>query len=90
MTDEHELGRLLRLLPPAPTGWIRAAQELPFLSAELAGILERARGDDRFRDALHADAGATLREQGYDLSPSVLAHLMKLLPEGPPAGTPEA
>lgn len=84
MMDEHELGRLLRLLPPAPAGWTRAAQELPFLSDELAGILERARGDGGFRDALRADAGATLRQQGYDLSPSVLAHLMKLLPEDPP------
>ena len=85
MTDEHELGRLLRLLPPAPPEWTQAAKELPFLSAELAGILERARGDGGFRDALRTDAGATLREEGYDLSPSVLAHLMKLLPEDPTA-----
>ena len=84
MTDEHELGRLLRLLPPAPAEWTQAAQELPFLGAELAGILERARGDAGFRDALRADADTALREQGYDLSPSVLAHLMKLLPENPP------
>jgi hypothetical protein len=85
MMDEHELGRLLRLLPPAPARWTQAAQELPFLSAELADILDRARGDGGFRDALRADAGTALREQGYDLSPSVLAHLMKLLPEDPPA-----
>ena len=84
MMDEHELGRLLRLLPPAPPEWTQAAKELPFLSAELAGILDRARGDSGFRNALHADAGATLREEGYDLSPSVLAHLMKLLPDTPP------
>ncbi len=82
--DEHELGRLLRLLPEAPAGWVQAAQELPFLSAELAGILDRARGDGGFRDALREDAGGTLREQGYDLSPSVLAHLMKLLPADDP------
>jgi hypothetical protein len=89
MTDEHELGRLLRLLAaPAPAGWTRAAQELPFLSAELAGILERARGDGGFRDALRADADATLREEGYDLSPSVLAHLMRLLPDNPPPPDP--
>ena len=83
ITDEHELGRLLRLLPPAPAGWTQAAKELPFLSAELAGILERARGDGGFREALRLDPDAALRERGYDLSPSVLAHLMKLLPEGP-------
>jgi hypothetical protein len=82
--DEHELGRLLRLLPEAPAEWTRAAQELPFLSAELTDILDRARGDGSFRDALRTDADSALRERGYDLSPSVLAHLMKLLPEDEP------
>jgi hypothetical protein len=84
MTDDYELGRLLRLLAPAPAGWTQAAKELPFLSAELADILDRARADGGFREALRADAGTTLRDEGYDLSPSVLAHLMKLLPETPP------
>jgi hypothetical protein len=84
--DEHELGRLLRLLPAAPAEWTQAAQELPFLGAELAGILERARGDGGFREGLRTDADATLREHGYDLSPSVLAHLMRILPDDGEAG----
>lgn len=79
--EEHETGRLLRLLPAAPAEWTQAAQELPFLSAELAGILERARGDGGFRDGLRTDAGATLKQHGYDLSPSVVAHLMRILPD---------
>jgi hypothetical protein len=79
--DEHEIGRLLRLLPAAPAEWTQAAQELPFLSAELADIMERARGDGGFRDGLRTDAGATLKQQGYDLSPSVVAHLMRILPD---------
>ena len=79
--DEHEIGRLLRLLPAAPAQWTQAAQELPFLSAELADIMERARGDGGFRDGLRTDAGATLKQQGYDLSPSVVAHLMRILPD---------
>jgi hypothetical protein len=79
--DELQIGRLLRLLPPAPAEWTQAAQEVPFLGAELTDILERARGDGGFREGLRTDAGATLREHGYDLSPSVLAHLMRLLPE---------
>ena len=79
--DEHEIGRLLRLLPAAPAEWTLAAQELPFLSAELADIMERARGDGGFRDGLRTDAGATLKQQGYDLSPSVVAHLMRILPD---------
>jgi hypothetical protein len=79
--DEHEMGRLLRLLRPAPAGWTQAAQELPFLSAEMADILERVRGDGSFRDGLRTDADATLKQHGYDLSPSVLAHLMRILPD---------
>jgi hypothetical protein len=27
--DEQQLGRLIGMLPPAPEGWVRAAQELP-------------------------------------------------------------
>jgi hypothetical protein len=79
--DEHELGRLIGMLQPAPAEWTRAAQELPFLTSELDDILSRARGDDGFREALRTDADAALREQGYDLSPSVVAHIMRRLPE---------
>jgi hypothetical protein len=79
--DEHELGRLIGILQPAPAKWTRAAQELPFLGAELDDILTRARGDDGFREALRTDARSALREQGYDLSPSVVAHIMRRLPD---------
>ena len=79
--DEHELGRLIGMLQPAPAEWTRAAQELPFLGTELDDILARARGDEGFREALRSDAGSTLREQGYDLSPSVVAHIMRRLPD---------
>jgi hypothetical protein len=79
--DEHELGRLIGMLQPAPADWTRAAQELPFVTSELDDILKRARGDDGFREALRADAGSALRERGYDLSPSVVAHIMRRLPE---------
>jgi len=79
--DEHDIGRLLRILPAAPAEWTQAAQELPFLSADLADILERARGDGGFRDGLRTDADATLKQHGYDLSPSVVAHLMRILPD---------
>ena len=79
--DEHETGRLLRLLPAAPADWTQAAAELPFLGAELADILGRARGDGSVRNRLRADPDSALREQGYDLSPSVIAHIMRRLPE---------
>ena len=72
--DEHEIGRLLRLLPAAPAEWTQAAQELPFLSAELAGILERARGDGGFRDgcartpAPRSSSTATTSRQAWSLT----------------------
>ena len=80
MTDEHELGRMVRLLPAAPAAWIEAAQALPFLKGELDSILARAEGDAGFRKALLADPNEALHGEGYDLSPSVVAHLMRKLP----------
>jgi hypothetical protein len=80
MTDEHELGRMVRMLPPAPATWVEAAQVLPFLKDELDSILARAEGDAGFRKALRADPDAALHNEGYDLSPSVVAHLMRKLP----------
>jgi hypothetical protein len=80
MTDEHELGRMVRMLPAAPAAWVEAAQALPFLKDELDSILARAEGDPRFRKALRDDANEALHNEGYDLSPSVVAHLMRKLP----------
>ena len=80
MTDEHELGRMVRMLPPAPGAWVEAAQALPFLKDELDSILAKAQGDTGFRLALRADPNGALQREGYDLSPSVVAHLMRKLP----------
>jgi hypothetical protein len=80
MTDEHELGRMVRMLPAAPAAWVEAAQALPFLKDELDSILARAEGDAGFRKALRTDPATALRSEGYDLSPSVVAHLMRKLP----------
>ena len=41
--DEERLGELLRLLPPAPAGWVTAAQELPVARVQLDALVERAR-----------------------------------------------
>ena len=59
--DEERLGALLRLLPPAPTGWIEAAQELPRTRAELDELVKRAEQDASFRTALIADLEEALR-----------------------------
>lgn len=72
---EERLARLLRALPPAPTGWVRAAQELPFTRGELDEIVARAEADAAFRARLVADLEAALAAEGYERDPAVLAAL---------------
>jgi hypothetical protein len=64
--DESRLGELLRRLPPAPEGWVKAAQELPRVRRELDDIVSRAVADAEFRQALIADLEASLRAEGYE------------------------
>jgi hypothetical protein len=64
--DESRLGELLRRLPPAPQGWVKAAQELPRVRRELDDIVTRAVADAEFRQALIADLEASLRAEGYE------------------------
>lgn len=64
--DEARLAELLRALPPAPEGWVRAAQELPRVRRELDDIVARAEADARFRKALVEDLEAALRLEGYE------------------------
>ena len=56
--DEERIGRLLRLLPPAPEGWVRAAQELPAARALLDELVARAEQDAAFRLQLLATSSA--------------------------------
>lgn len=65
--DEQRISELLRLLPPAPEGWIRAAQELPFALHGLDEIVARAEADAAFRNRLLADLEQTLVAEGYEL-----------------------
>jgi len=64
--DEETLAGLLRALPPAPEGWVRAAQELPRSRRELDDIVARAVADEAFRLALIEDLERGLREVGYE------------------------
>ena len=59
--DEERLGVLLRLLRPAPTGWVRAAQELPSARRTFDEIVMRAEADLAFRTALVADLEKALK-----------------------------
>ena len=70
--DETHLAELLRLLPPPPDGWVRAAQELPVFRRTLDEIVERAEADARFRQALLADLEAAVAAEGYEAEPRLL------------------
>jgi hypothetical protein len=78
--DEIDIGRLLRALPPAPEGWVRAAQELPLAKLGLDEIVERARADQEFRRALIEDLESALAEAGYDPDPFLVEALRERLP----------
>jgi hypothetical protein len=73
--DEQKLADLLRLLPPAPTAWVRAAQELPLLEKGLGELLERVEADAEFRRRLVADLEAALEAEGYEADPAVVEAL---------------
>jgi hypothetical protein len=65
MTDDIEqLGRLLAALPPAPAGWVAAAQQLPFVGEELDTLVRRAQADAELRSRLVDDLEAALNEAG--------------------------
>ena len=73
--DEERLARLIRALPPAPEGWVRAAQELPLARGEFDVIVARAEADAEFRARLIADLEAALEAEGYERDPTVLEAL---------------
>ena len=79
--DEERLGELLGQLPPAPTGWVRAAQELPAARLGLDAIVERARVDAEFRVLLVADLEAALAAAGYEPTDELIDAVRACLPE---------
>jgi hypothetical protein len=75
--SEERLAELLRLLPPAPRGWVEAAQELPLARLGLDRIVARAEADARFRDLLIADLEAALALEGVEPDPAILEALRR-------------
>ena len=73
--NEERLARLIRALPPAPAGWVRAAQELPLARTELDAIVARAEADAEFRRRLVGDLEAALQAEGYERDPQVVEAL---------------
>jgi hypothetical protein len=72
---EERIAELLSALPPAPQGWVRAAQELPQARRELEEIVARAEADLEFRRALIADLEAALAAEGYEPDERTLERL---------------
>ncbi len=77
--DAEQLARLIGMLPPAPEGWVRAAQELPAARGEIDQIVARAQADAEFRVALLADLETALRAEGVEPEPRVVDKVRRLL-----------
>ena len=73
--DEERIAQLLKGLPPAPEGWVQAAQELPRSRRELDEIVARAEADCRFREALIADLESALASEGFEPDERTLQRL---------------
>jgi hypothetical protein len=73
--DAEHIAELLRALPPAPRGWVQAAQELPSARRNLDEIVERARADAEFRSRLVGDLEAALAAEGYEPGAALLEAL---------------
>lgn len=70
--DEERIAELLRILRPAPVGWVAAAQELPQARLEIAGLVERAQADAAYRARLLADVEAALAAEGIEPRPTLV------------------
>jgi hypothetical protein len=67
--DIEAIAQLLAALPPAPPGWVAAAQQLPQARAAFDSLLEQAEADAELRARLVADLEAALAAAGIAPSP---------------------
>jgi hypothetical protein len=74
-SDHDALARLIAALPPAPRGWVRAAQELPAARRGIDDIVERAAEDAAYRKRVVADLESALADVGIAPTPPVLDEL---------------
>jgi hypothetical protein len=73
--DHDTLGRLIAALPPAPDGWVRAAQELPTARRGISEIIARAEADAAYRAQVVADLESALADAGLEPTPPLLEEL---------------
>jgi hypothetical protein len=60
------MARLLELLPPAPSAWVKTAQETPLARRRLDELVERAVASLQERDEEIADLEAALEQAGIE------------------------
>jgi hypothetical protein len=72
-SDISQIARLLAALPPAPVGWVEAAQELPHARTALDRLLDRAAADAELRARIVANLESALAESGISPTPRLLA-----------------
>jgi hypothetical protein len=75
--NDERIAELLSALPPAPTAWVEAAQQLPGARRELNEIVARAEADLEFRKALIADLESALVAEGYEPDERTLERLRR-------------
>ena len=80
--DEERLARLIGMLPPAPDGWVQAAQELPSARRGLDQLVARAEADAAFRAAVLADLESALQAEGVEPQPRIVEKLRRRLGDG--------
>jgi hypothetical protein len=80
--NEERLAQLIGMLPPAPDGWVQAAQELPAARRGLDQLVARAEADAVFRAAVLADLESALQAEGVEPQPRVVEKLRRRLVDG--------
>jgi hypothetical protein len=73
--DHNTLARLIAALPPAPQGWVQAAQMLPVARRGIDEIVERAVADAAYRERVVADLESALADAGLEPTPPILEEL---------------
>ena len=68
----EELAQLIALLPPAPVGWVEAAQELPRVRAGLDALIARATEDAELRARVLADLETAFADSDIQPTPRLL------------------
>lgn len=77
--SEEQLAELISALPPAPSGWVAAAIELPAARAAIDQLVARALESEAQRQAILADLELAVRQVGVEPRPEILDGLRSRL-----------